>query len=260
MNVDRPREIAPKLGSIRVATGVVDGVDRIEDDPVGGVGMTLNRHDDAVVPELQQFGFLLRRTPRSQRLRAPRNAQARIVKQSIERKSRSSRNFGVQTDGARNLGGDDRAMNSGRDAIDQTQSIQGDERRALGIGKPFPPEDGSEVEEPVRGKATLRLDSFGEAEEIGRRSLQRRRCDETPEALSSVDQSFVNEDFDRTRDREAAYAKPLGQLRFAVDPVTWRLGCEIRPQPVDQLTIKWPIRSRPKSVKAHERHATNSHG
>ena len=176
-----------------------------------------------------------------QRLGAARDGQARLVKQSIEGKSRSSRDLGVQTNGARNLGGDDRAMNSGRDTIDQTQSIQGDERRALGIGEPFPPEDGSEVEEPVRGEATLRLDGFGEAEEIGRRSLQRRRCDETPEALSSADQSFVNEDFDRTRDREAAYAKPLGQLRFAVDPVTWSLGCEIRPQPVDQLTIKWPI-------------------
>ena len=132
-------------------------------------------------------------------------------------------------------------MNSGRDTIDQTQSIQGDERRALEIGEPFPPEDGSEVEELVRSEATLRLDGFGEAEEIGRRSLQRRRCDETPKALSSVDQSFVNEDLDRTRDREAAYAKPPGQFRFAVDPVTWSLGCEIRPQPVDQLTIKWPI-------------------
>ena len=71
-------------------------------------------------------------------------------------------------------------MNSGRDTIDQTQSIQGNERRALEIGKPFPPEDGSEVEEPVRGEATLRLDGFGEAEEIGRRSLQRRRRDELP--------------------------------------------------------------------------------
>ena len=132
-------------------------------------------------------------------------------------------------------------MNSGRDTIDQTQSIQSDERRALGIGKPFPPEDGSEVEEPVRGEATLRLDSFGKAEEIRWRSFQRRRGYETAQALTSVDQSFVNEDFDRTRDREAAYAKPPGQLRFAVDPVTWSLGYEIRPQPVDQLTIKWPI-------------------
>ena len=132
-------------------------------------------------------------------------------------------------------------MNSGRDAIDQTKSIQADERRALGIGKTFPPKDRSEVEEPVRGDATLRQDSFGEAEEIGRRSLQRRRGYETAQALPSVDQSFVNEDFDRTRDREAAYAKPLGQLRFAVDPVARSLGCEIDPQPVDQLTIKWPI-------------------
>ena len=105
--VDRRREIAPKLGSIRVATGVVDGVDRIQDDPVGGVGMTLNRHDDAVVSQLQKFGFLVRRAPCSQRLRATRNGQARLVKQSIEGKSRSSRNLGVQTNGARNLGGDD---------------------------------------------------------------------------------------------------------------------------------------------------------
>jgi len=101
--VDRRREIAPKLCSIRVATAVVDGVDRIQDDPVGGVGMTLNRHDDAVVSQLQKFGFLVRRAPRSQRLRAPRDGQARVVKQSIERKSRSSRNFGVQTNGPRNI-------------------------------------------------------------------------------------------------------------------------------------------------------------
>ena len=93
----------------------------------------------------------------------------------------------------------------------------------------------------MRGEATLRLDSFGEAEEIGRRSLQRRRCYETAQALPSVDQSFVNEDFDRARDREAAYAKPLGQLRFAVDPVARSFSCEIDPQPVDQLTIKWSI-------------------
>ena len=239
--VDRRREIAPKLGSIRVAAGVVDGVDRIQDDPVGGVGMTLNRHDYAVVPQLQKFSFLVRRTPRSQRLRAARDGQARVVKQSIEGKSRSSRDLCVQTNGARNLSGDDRAMNSGRDAIDQTQPIQGYERRALGIGKPFPPEDGSEVEEPVRGEATLRLDSFGEAEEIRWRSFQRRRGYETAQALTSVDQSFVNEDFDRTRDREAAYAKPLRQLRFAVDPIARSLCREIDPQPVDQLTIKWPI-------------------
>ena len=91
------RWIAPKLGSIRVATGVVDGVDRIQDDPVGGVGMTLNRHDDAVVSQLQKFGFLVRRAPCSQRLRAARNGQARLVKQSIEGKSRSSRDLCVQT-------------------------------------------------------------------------------------------------------------------------------------------------------------------
>ncbi len=238
---DRRRWISPKLRSIRVASRVIDGVDCIQDDPVGGVGMTLNRHDDAVVSQFQQFGFLVRRAPRSQRLRAPRDGQARVVKQSIERKSRSSRNLGVQTDGARNLSGDDRAMNSGRDPIDQAKAIQTDKRRALGIGKTFSPKDRSAAEEPVRGDATLRQDSFGKAEEVGRRSLQRRRGRKTAQPLSPVDQSFVNEDFDRTRDREAAYAKPLGQLRFAVDPVARSLSCEIDPQPVDQLTIKRPI-------------------
>ena len=93
----------------------------------------------------------------------------------------------------------------------------------------------------MRGDATLRQDSFRKAEEVGRRSLQRRSGYETAQPLPSVDQSFVNEDFDCTRDREAAYAEPLGQLRFAVDPVARSLGCEIDPQPVDQLTIKWPI-------------------
>jgi hypothetical protein len=238
---DRRPRISPKFGSIRVATGVVDSVDYIQDDPVGSVGMPLNRRDDAVVSELQEFGFLVRRTPRSQRLGAPRDRQARVVKQSIEGKSGSSRNFRVQTNGARNLCCDDRAMNSGRDPINQAKAIQADKRRALRIGKTFSPKDRSESEKPVRGNATLRQDSFGEAEEVGRRSLQRRRGYEAAQPLPSVDQSFVNEDFDCTRYREAAYAKPLGQLRFAVDPVARSLSCEIDPQPVDQLTIKWPI-------------------
>jgi hypothetical protein len=60
---DRCRWFSPKFGSIRVATSVVDGVDYIQDDPVGSVGMTLNCHDDAVVSELQEFGFLVRRAP-----------------------------------------------------------------------------------------------------------------------------------------------------------------------------------------------------
>ena len=123
---DRRRWISPKLGSIRVATGVVYSVDCIQNDPVGGVGMTLNRHDDAVVSQFQQFGFFLRHAPRPQRLRAPRDGQARVVKQSIEGKSRSFRNFRVQTNGARNLCCDDGAMNCGRDAIDQPQTIEAD--------------------------------------------------------------------------------------------------------------------------------------
>ena len=89
--------------------------------------------------------------------------------------------------------------------------------------------------------AALRQDGFSKAEEVGRRSLQWRRGYETAQPLPSVDQSFVNEDFDCTRYREAAYAKPLGQLRFAVDSLASSLGCEIDPQPVDQLTVKWPI-------------------
>ena len=103
-------------------------------------------------------------------------------------------------------------MDSGRDAVDQTQSIEGDERRVLAIGKPFAPKDGSEGEDAMRGDAPCDWTASVKLSEIGRRSLQRRRCDESAEPLASVDQSFVNKDLDRPRDGEAADPKPPGEL------------------------------------------------
>ena len=101
------RRLAAQLGLIGVSTGVVDSVDCIQDDPVRRVGVTLHRHDDAIVSELQQLGFSLRRTPRSQRFRASGYDQARIAEQPIKRKVRSAGGFGGQANCARDAGGDD---------------------------------------------------------------------------------------------------------------------------------------------------------
>ena len=76
----------------------------------------------------------------------------------------------------------------------------------------------------MRGDAPLRRDGLGEAGEIGRRALQRRRRDETAEPLAAADQALVDEDLDRARDGEPADAETLGQRRLAVDPLAGRFA------------------------------------
>ena len=70
-------------------------------------------------------------------------------------------------------------MNGRRRAVDKAQTIQADERRDFRIGEALAPNDRAETQAAVRSPPSLRLDSFGEARQIGRRAMQRRRRNET---------------------------------------------------------------------------------
>ena len=76
---------------------------------------------------------------------------------------------------------------------------------------------------------------------VGGLAAQRRRRDETAEALAAADQALVDENLHRARHGKPADAKALGERRFAVDPVARPLRGYIEPQVVDELQIQRSI-------------------
>src|SRR5271165_6035849 len=90
----------------------------------------------------------------------------------------------------------------------------------------------------MRRPPALRLDSFGKARQIRRRTPQRRRGDERPQPLTPADQPLIDQDLDRTGHGEAADPELLGELRLAVYPFTNRPTGDVRPQPIHQLTVE----------------------
>ena len=74
-------------------------------------------------------------------------------------------------------------MDRGRDAIDQPQTVERDQRLVLAIGKAVAPGAGPKAEQPMRRRAALRRDRLGEARRDRTAPLQRRRGDETAEPL-----------------------------------------------------------------------------
>ena len=129
-------------------------------------------------------------------------------------------------------------MDGRRLAVDETQAVEADERRAFAIGKVFAPRDGAELQETMRRRTALRLDGFGEARQIGRRPPQGLGGDETAHPLAPADQPLVDENLDGAGHGEAADPEPLGEPRLALDPVAGRLAADVRPQPIDQLTVQ----------------------
>ena len=129
-------------------------------------------------------------------------------------------------------------MNGCRLSVDKAQTVQADERRAFGIGQALAPCDRAEIQQPMRRPPSLRLDSFGEARQIGRSALQRRKGDETPQALTPADQPLIDQNLDRAGYGEPADPKPFGKLRLALDPIADGPSDDVRPQPVHQLTVE----------------------
>ena len=152
--------------------------------------------------------------------RLARSSEPGVIKATIEREARRFAALGVKPDPLGDRGGDHRAMDRGRHAVDKAQAVEADERPRLRDREgPSRQCDRAEGEHRCERRSALRLDRFGKARRDRRRALQRRRGDETARALTPADQTLVDENFDRAGHRETADPEPLGELRLAVDPV-----------------------------------------
>ncbi len=173
--------VAAYFRLIGVAARVVDGVHDVEHASIGREGLPAHRHDDAARrPSSQQPRLFRRRGAGAQRLDAARDDQARLVEQPIEREPRGSRR--LRRSGrsrSATAGRDHRAMDRGRHAVDQPQTVERDQRLFLVVRAGLAPLRGPEGEQPMRARR-LRRNRLGEAQEIGRArasaSARRRNC------------------------------------------------------------------------------------
>jgi len=178
---------------------------------------------------------------RAQRLDAARDVQPGVLEQAIERQVGRTREIAVEPDAARDIRRQDGAMNGGRNIVDEAKPVELDQFLVRRIGEVVAPGELGEGEQPMARRAPLRLHRLGKAREIGGLAAQRRRRDETAEALAAADQALVDENLHRARHGEPADAEALGERRFAVDPIARPLRGDIEPQVVDELQIQRSI-------------------
>jgi hypothetical protein len=138
------------VGFISVAARVIDRFDDVENAPVGRERLPLDRHDDAVGAESEEFTFASVRSARHQPLDAAVDAQSGGGEQSVERHPPLSRARLVKSDAGRRFRREGRAMNRRRRAVNEAQAFEDDEWLFAAIGQSRPPFAGTEGEEAVR--------------------------------------------------------------------------------------------------------------
>lgn len=123
--------LAHDLRLVAVASGVIDRLDGVERDAVRPERHPLHRHDDAVFDKLEKAALLVCRQARHESLDSALGPQPGRFEQSVERNVRRRRAPLVKTDLVGNARRKNRPMNGARRAVNETQTLKGDQGLAV---------------------------------------------------------------------------------------------------------------------------------
>lgn len=143
-----------------------------------------------------------------------------------------------QPDPLHHARGEQRAVPRDRDAVEEAQPVEHDQRLAGTERHAGLPDSGQEAEQAMRGDMAGGRDRLGEAQQRARHAAQRRFGGERPGALPAIDQPLIGHLGDGARGGEAADAPTARHVLFSGDAAARRQRTHLLAQAVGDLAIE----------------------